>query len=131
MANSKFQIYRREDGDYGWRLRDGNSQIIAVSGEGLGKDYVEESIKNVVAEVNEDTPIVLDDSEAESGKVTRFAYFVGKDGQHWWKLQNANNNKKIASSGEGFVSEGNVIRSIENVRAEISQGPQVVWEDSD
>ena len=37
MANSKFQIYRREDGDYGWRLRDGNSQVIAVSGEGLGK----------------------------------------------------------------------------------------------
>ena len=131
MTESKFQIYRRKDGDFGWRLRDRNSQIVAVSGEGFGKEYVEKSIENVVAEVNGGTPIVLDGSEEESGKVTRFAYFVGDDDQYWWRLQNANNNQTIASSGEGFVSKSNVVRSIENVRAEISQGPQVVWEDSD
>ena len=128
MAESKFQIYRRSDGDFGWRLRDSNGQIVAVSSEGLGKEHVEKSVENVMAEINKDTPIVLDGSEEESGKVTRFAYFEGDDKQYWWKLQNANNNQTIASSGEGFISKSNVVRSIENVRAEISQGPQVGFE---
>jgi len=30
----RFEIYQREDDDYGWRLRAANGQIIAVSGEG-------------------------------------------------------------------------------------------------
>jgi uncharacterized protein YegP (UPF0339 family) len=33
MAEPKFEIYEDAGGKYRWRLRDGNSQIVASSGE--------------------------------------------------------------------------------------------------
>jgi uncharacterized protein YegP (UPF0339 family) len=32
---AKFQIYKRTDGEYGWRLKSANGQTIAIAGEGF------------------------------------------------------------------------------------------------
>jgi uncharacterized protein len=32
---AKFEIYKRKDGEYSWRMRSGNGQIIATAGEGF------------------------------------------------------------------------------------------------
>lgn len=49
---STFWIYKRSDGDIGWRLRDGNQKIIAISGEGFKTETAaRQSIANVKVEV--------------------------------------------------------------------------------
>ncbi len=129
---TKINIYRGEDKDpnecWRWRMKDTNGQIIATGGEAFTKDGVIGNIKNIKASITAETPIVLDGSEEESGKESRFAYFQGKDGQYYWRLQNKGNNEIIAVGGEGFVSKDSVLKSLENVRKEISLCPEHVWE---
>ena len=49
---SGFFIYEDNRGEYRWRLRDNNNQIIAVSGEGYTTKYgCKRAIQNVKAEV--------------------------------------------------------------------------------
>lgn len=49
---SGFFIYEDNRGEYRWRLRDNNNQIIAVSGEGYTTEYgCKRAIQNVKAEV--------------------------------------------------------------------------------
>jgi uncharacterized protein YegP (UPF0339 family) len=48
-----FQIYTRQDGQYGWRLKSANGQVIAIGGEGfVSKD----GAKNGIAAVKRDAP---------------------------------------------------------------------------
>ncbi len=48
---SAFYIYEDTRGEYRWRLRDNNQEIIAVSGEGYTTEYgAERAIKNVKIE---------------------------------------------------------------------------------
>jgi uncharacterized protein YegP (UPF0339 family) len=50
-AMSIFWLYRRKDGDIGWRLRDDNNEIIAIAGEGFTTEKAaRDSIANVKAE---------------------------------------------------------------------------------
>lgn len=49
---SGFFIYDDARGEYRWRLRDNNNQIIAVSGEGYTTEYgCKRAIENVKIEV--------------------------------------------------------------------------------
>jgi uncharacterized protein YegP (UPF0339 family) len=59
---AKFTVYKRKDGDWGWRLRaTGNNEIVAVSGEGFKElDDVEHSIK-LVKEQAPNAPIAWAD----------------------------------------------------------------------
>ncbi len=50
---SVFWLYRRADRDIGWRLRDGNQKIIAISGEGF---KTETSARNSIANVKLEAP---------------------------------------------------------------------------
>jgi len=48
---SSFFIYEDNRGEYRWRLRDNNNEIITVSGEGYITEYwCERAIENVKAE---------------------------------------------------------------------------------
>ena len=121
---SKFEIYKGNDADpkecWRWRLIDDNGANIAKSEEAFLKENIKESIKKIQEYVGPRTSIVLDSSDDEKGNECRFAYFQStKDGQWYWRLQAAGNNETLAVGGEGFVSEGNVKRSIENVRGEM------------
>ena len=121
---SKFEIYKGKDADpkecWRWRLIDDNGAKIAKSEEPFLKGNIKGSIKKIQEYVGSLTPIVLDGSDDEKGNECRFAYFQStEDGQWYWRLQAAGNNETLAVGGEGFVSEGNVKRSIENVRGEM------------
>lgn len=40
MRRSRFEVYRREDGKWDWRLKAGNGRIIGTSGgQGYGSAY--------------------------------------------------------------------------------------------
>jgi uncharacterized protein YegP (UPF0339 family) len=48
MAQTEFEIYKDQAGEFRWRLQDGNNRIIADSGEGYEeKSSVETAIENV------------------------------------------------------------------------------------
>jgi len=50
---AKFHIYRRSDGQYGWRLKSSNGQTIATAGEGF---VTKSGAENGVAAVKRDAP---------------------------------------------------------------------------
>ena len=50
---AKFHIYRRSDGQYGWRLKASNGQTIATAGEGF---VTKSGAENGVAAVKRDAP---------------------------------------------------------------------------
>ena len=48
-----FWLYRCNDGDIGWRLRDDNDEIIAIAGEGF---EAERSARESIVNVKRDAP---------------------------------------------------------------------------
>lgn len=48
-----FQIYKRQDGQFGWRLKSGNGQVIAIGGEGF---VTKDGAKNGISAVKRDAP---------------------------------------------------------------------------
>jgi uncharacterized protein YegP (UPF0339 family) len=51
---SKFELYKSSNGEYRWRLKSGNGQIIATSGEGYGsKDGATNGISAVKRDADE------------------------------------------------------------------------------
>ena len=50
---AKFQIYKRTDGDYGWRLKSANGKTIAVGGEGFESKA---GARNGIDAVKKDAP---------------------------------------------------------------------------
>lgn len=112
----KFEIYCGKDGDFYWRLLDGD-ETVATGGEGfVSPESIIGSIKNVCTEVGENTPIVEDSSEEESGKVTRFAYYRQSDDQYGWRLQNQGNNQIIAVSHDGFPTKEKAVEECKRVK---------------
>jgi len=58
---AKFHIYKRTDGEFGWRLKSANGETIAIGGEGF---KTKESAKTGIAAVKKDAPsaVVQDDA---------------------------------------------------------------------
>jgi uncharacterized protein YegP (UPF0339 family) len=50
---AKFHIYKRTDGQFGWRLKSANGQTIAIGGEGFTS---KDGAKNGIAAVKRDAP---------------------------------------------------------------------------
>jgi hypothetical protein len=50
---AKFEIYKRNDGDYGWRMKSANGQVIAIGGEGF---KAKAGAENGIAAVKKDAP---------------------------------------------------------------------------
>ena len=131
-VSMKFVIFQGKNKDeeqsWYWRLLAANGANIAVGGEGFSKYNAIDAVKNVRNEVNAETPIVEDGSEQEQGDKTRFCWYVGDDGQWYWKLQNKRNNQTIAIGGEGFSSKQSVIDSIKNACVVINRHPDYEFE---
>lgn len=45
-------------------------------------------------------------------------YYEGNDGDYYWRLRDSNG-EIVADGSEGYTSEGNVKRALENVREEV------------
>ena len=120
---SVFQIYKGEDKDenecYRWRLRDDNNEIIAQAGEAFWLNNIEQSIK-IIQEQAPKAPIWKDEGKEDQDKGYRFEYNQSsKDGQWYWKLRSGN--QKTLAIGEGYSSESNLKRGLENVKKEMGR----------
>ena len=119
-SKAAFELYEDSAGEYRWRLRHDNGNIIADSGEGYAsKANAEQGLESV--RQNAPGAALVDQSrdetvEAEEGvsKATFELFQDAADGWRW-RLRHDNGNI-IADSGEGYASKQGVKNGLRSVR---------------
>ncbi|MFD1645009.1 DUF1508 domain-containing protein [Haloarchaeobius litoreus] len=104
----EFERYEDTAGEHRWRLRSGNGELVADSGEGYASaDGLEEAIERVERQV----------PDADALDVGRAIFEVYEDrGGKWrWRLRHRNGNI-IADCGQGYGSRHGVHDAIESVK---------------
>lgn len=107
-AQASFEVYEDNAGEWRWRLRHDNGNIIADSGEGYAdRSGVEEAVERVRSYSATADTLTLDTGA--------FDLYEDQAGEWRWRLL-AKNGRIIADSGEGYASRSNGQRAIETVR---------------
>jgi len=127
-SKATFEVYEDKGGEYRWRLRHRNGNVIATGGEGYSsKQKVMQGLRSVqsnaaggaVAVLNsateDDTAEDVPEIPAPESDAT-FELFEDKGGEYRWRLRHDNGNI-LADSGEGYASKSNVRRALKSVRA--------------
>jgi uncharacterized protein YegP (UPF0339 family) len=105
----KFEVYDDAGGKPRWRLRAGNGQTIAASGEAFsdrsGATRAAESFK-------------------AGAKTHTYEVYADRGGEYRWRAKAANG-QAVASSGEPFADRSNATSAADNVRdnADGATGP--------
>ncbi|MFB6143501.1 MAG: HVO_2922 family protein [Halorientalis sp.] len=103
-----FEVYEDEAGEHRWRLRAGNREVVATSGEGYG---TASGARDAVERVQQFAP------DADALDVGLAAFEVYEDGnEEWrWRLRHRNGNV-LADGGEGYASRRGLHEAIESVK---------------
>lgn len=121
---SKYVIYKDSSGSddcWRWRLIDSNGEQIAKSDKGYLKSEIVAVIELCQQQGGPDTPIIAAESR-------RYERYRDSQGEYRWRFI-ADDGDPKAMSEEGFDSESNVIRSLENLRQEMARA-EIEWEDT-
>lgn len=104
----EFEIYEDRAGEFRWRLRAANNELVADSGEGYA---ARDGAETAVERFREYAP------EADVLDVGRAAFEVYEDeaGEHRWRLRHHNGNI-LADSGEGYADRSGAWEGIESVK---------------
>ncbi|MFB6308855.1 MAG: HVO_2922 family protein, partial [Haloarculaceae archaeon] len=121
---AQFELYEDNAGQWRWRLRHRNTNIIADSGEGYSsRQKAEQGMRSVqrnaagaaitVQQTEEDEeevePVPAEESQSD------FEIYEDTAGEWRWRLRHQNGNI-IADSSQGYASRSNVERALESVR---------------
>lgn len=121
-AQASFEVYEDNAGEWRWRLRHDNGNIIADSGEGYSdRSAVDDAVERVRS-----YSATADTLTLETGA---FDLYEDEAGEWRWRLL-AKNGLIIADSGEGYASRSNGQRAIETVR-NIDEHEFEVYEDDE
>jgi uncharacterized protein YegP (UPF0339 family) len=122
---AKFELYQESGGEHRWRLRVGDGQVIATSGEGYetranARNGIEAVRKNAAAAAVVATRIYgrRRDLEAElwdKAWSAQFELYEGLNGKYRWRLKVAPG-QVIATSGEGYTTMASAEKGVELVR---------------
>jgi len=130
-----FEIYKDKAGEWRWRLRAANDELVAVSEEGFAsKSSVSRALgvvrKNVAAA--EDHLELTADDEAEGSTAKGFEIYEDKAGKWRWRLRAANG-ELLAIPEQGFASKAGVIKALDVVRRNVAaaEGYHEVGEDTE
>ncbi len=108
MSNATYELYEDKAGEYRWRLRHRNGNIIADSGEGYAsKQNAEDAIERIQGYAPEAD--VLDVGQAA------FEIYEVAAGEYRWRLRHRNGNI-IADSGEGYSSRSAAEDAVNSVK---------------
>ena len=107
-TNATFERYEDNAGEYRWRLRHRNGNIIADSGEGY---TAKSSARDAIDRVREYGP------EADALDVGNAAFEIYEDAaDEWrWRLRHRNGNI-VADSGEGYTSRAAAVDGVTSVK---------------
>ena len=107
-ASATFELYEDTAGEYRWRLRHHNGNVIADSGEGYAsKSGAEDAIERVRGYA----------PDADVLEVGNAAFEIYEDAaEEWrWRLRHRNGNI-VADSGEGYASRSNAVEAVTGVK---------------
>lgn len=108
IDDMEFEVYEDRAGDYRWRLRGGNDQIMADSGEGYAsKSGAEEGVERV-------TQYAPKADVLDMGRAV-FEVFEDKAGEFRWRLRHRNGNI-LADSGQGYSERSGAWDGIGSVK---------------
>ena len=96
----KFEVYGDSSDESRWRLKAGNGQTVASSGESFS------SHASAVAAAG--------NFKAKAGSWD-YEVYADRGGNHRWRAKSANG-QTVGSSGEAFDSKSNAQRAADNVR---------------
>ncbi|MCD2199462.1 DUF1508 domain-containing protein [Halobacterium sp. KA-4] len=108
VADADFDVYEDDAGEYRWRLRAENGNIVADSGEGYTRRGEAE---DAVERVREYAP----DADALDVGFAAFEVYEDAGGEWRWRLRHRNGNI-IADGGEGYSSRTNAHDAIDSVK---------------
>ncbi len=103
-GDASFEIYEDRGGDYRWRLRHDNGEIIADSGEGYSAESAAEDAVERIREYAPDADL-LDVGESA------FEIFVDQADEWRWHLRHRNGNV-LADSGQGYGTRGDATAAV-------------------
>lgn len=106
---ASYEIYEDSSGEYRWRLTSGGD-IIADSGEGYSS---RSGAVEAVNRVQSDAP----GADILASGTPHFDIYKDRADEWRWRLV-AGNGRIIADSGEGYSSESNARRAVENVQSD-------------
>jgi len=117
-ATKGFEIYEDKSGQWRWRLRAANGELLAIPEEGFAsKASVVRALgvvrKNVAAA--EDHLELTAEDEAEGRTAKGFEIYEDKSGQWRWRLRAANG-ELLAIPEQGFASKAGVVKALDVVR---------------
>lgn len=110
-SEATFELFEDDAGEYRWRLRHDNGNIIGDSGEGYAS---KSNAKRALSRVREHV------AAADYLRVDPAAFEVYRDaGGDWrWRLIHENGNV-LADSGEGYSSRSKARQGLDSVRANV------------
>jgi len=130
-SKATFQVYEDNAGEYRWRLRHVNGNVIADSGEGYTS---KQNAKNGLESVKRNAPggYVVDlskDEEAEEdgGSNATFELFEDSGGKWRWRLRH-DNDEIIGDGGQGYSSKQKCKQGLRSVKM---NAPAAAVEDVD
>jgi uncharacterized protein YegP (UPF0339 family) len=98
----KFEIYQDASKEYRWRLKAGNGEILATSGQGY---KAKADCKNGVDRIQKDVATKL-----------KFESYEDAKGEFRWRLK-ATNGQTIGSSSQGYKAKADSEKAIELIKA--------------
>ncbi|MDZ5812301.1 HVO_2922 family protein [Halorubrum sp. AD140] len=108
-AGATFELYEDQGGEWRWRLRHRNGNVVADSGEGYAsKSGAEDAIERVRGHAP-------DASVLEVGSAA-FEIYEDAAGEWRWRLRHRNGNV-VADSGEGYASRSNATEAVTRLKA--------------
>jgi len=127
-SQSRFELYEDAGGQWRWRLRHRNGNLIANGGEGYTRKHnAQKGIAGVrrdalgaellLIEAEEDLPAedeTFEPVEVAESQAT-FEVYTDNAGEHRWRLRHDNENV-LCDSGEGYDSRSNLKRAIDRVK---------------
>ena len=122
-ATKGFEIFEDKAGEWRWRLRASNGELVAISEQGFAsKSGVVKTLdvvrRNVAeAEGHEEATFAEDGSEIQGGK--GFEIYEDKAGEWRWRLR-ASNGELVAVPEQGFASKSGVVKALDVVRRNVA-----------
>ncbi|SEH52638.1 Uncharacterized conserved protein YegP, UPF0339 family [Halopenitus malekzadehii] len=103
-----FEVYEDAAGEWRWRLRHDNGNIIADSGEGYAS-------KRNATDAVERVQTYVPDADVLDIQDAAFEIYEDAAGEWRWRLRHRNGNI-LADSGEGYASRAGAVSAVESVK---------------
>jgi amphi-Trp domain-containing protein len=126
-SKATYELYEDSAGEYRWRLRHRNGNVIADGGEGYAS---KQNAENGLESVRENAPgAAIDDQsrpdeevDDEGGSDATFELYEDDAGDYRWRLVH-DNGEIIADGGQGYASKQKAKQGLRSVQMNVPGAP--------